>query len=376
MSATEPTTDLTLDVERFLQMLAAGTFVDEPPIVAPADALEILFSSQIDNDNGQRDMYLDILGFGFNYLINPNKRLRVSTMHRNLAKKYQENGRENETDKDVLDGLLKDEDEKAKGNEKFLAYLLAHGTQGFNILNVILNPATYEAADFHLDTVKPLIRFLLHIHPALLGGSTTYKISQPPIFTALQIKATAYTRNNGCDPPMTFEPSVKQDIISFLCDTRNDGLGSTEAIKSLAQMVSNTTGSCNAIHRIIESADFDISETLLRELSRITTSDVHGHTETCCLETLDSQGRTCLHIALTAPVNERKIWWAEMLAKRFPDLLKACTYTSTTKKHSSTGKRLTPLQHFMEQKMKTISEMSTDEDDLKLFFQLEKLEFF
>ncbi|KKO97684.1 hypothetical protein THAR02_10213 [Trichoderma harzianum] len=354
------------DVDNFVQNLdARGTLANETQL-STTEALNKLFSSQIDTQ--QRKEFLEVLGTEDDYTSLQEEQWKVTSMHRALANKFQEIGMKTTTDKDVLDVLLNDERENNEKDIKFLAYLFACGWGGFNILHTILNPTIYKNNSFSFDAVKPLIRFLLLIYPDLPAGTSTDGKKQPPIFVALQTYPSPRPGKDN-NQATEFTSSVKESIIRYLCETEN-GLGSKSAIKSLAQTVSDNTGRCNAIHKIISSADFDISETVLRELRNIMISErQHGQPGICCLETRDGQDRMCLHIALTAPLNKRSIWWAERLAELLPDLLRA-TCPSAIKKQGKNGEQLTPLQYFAEQRLQT------EESDEKLGSKLGDLEAF
>lgn len=350
ITLTEPTAGSPTDL---IQRLAISLKKDS---VTPIAALEQLLLPQISAE--QRSANLKILGNTVEHK-NTAKQIDIYTMHKNLANKYQEASRKNETDQDVLDGLLNDQEKK--GTQAFLAYLFAPGLGGSTILHVILDPNTYEGIVFQLDAVKPLISFLLRLYPDL--PSTLNKDRQPPIYMSLQA--------TGVD---SFLPEVKEGVIRFLCEEQNEGLGSKAAINSLAQIVSNNSSpfdSCHAIHKIIECADFEISEALVEKLSEVMTSgELHSQTKTCCFETRDGMGRTCLHIAITAPLSMKRIWWAERLAELHPDLLKAL---STIKGKDGKEQQLTPLQHFTKQKTEMVDKCK-EKGDLKLIHEMERLE--
>lgn len=87
------------------------------------------------------------------------------------------------------------------------------------------------------------------------------------------------------------------------------------AINSLVRLVDNGSARSHAIHSVIESSDFDISDELMTELSKITApAGQASNDELPCLEMRDGKGQACLHIALTArstypPFNEQRILW-------------------------------------------------------------------
>ena len=269
-------------------------------------------------------------------------------MHEELAKTYQEKGKEHETAESVLRNLLEVEDVKRR--LFVLENLFAHGQHGITILHVILDRGTYDPnEEFHFDRVKPLIHFLLRIYPRLPAVASTERMG-PPIFIAVQNKQTTTAGVEDIEEAV-FSPSEKEAIVQFLCETRDGQLAARASIESMTLMGPlsyDDSSACHAIHRIIESSDFLVPEHVVRELSKIeVTRDQQSSSRISCLEIFDNRGRTCLHIALTAPFNERKIWWAQTLAELRPDLLK------TIYKITRNGKdeQLTPLQYFMEQMM-------------------------
>ncbi len=166
------------------------------------------------------------------------------------------------------------------------------------------------------------------------------------------------------NPRDYFKPAEKEAIVSFLCDKEKPeghvedklggggrvvegpyGLENKSAIASLAKLAKESEKSveCNAIHRAIESSDFDISEDVIRKLrDNPPPGGLQSKTARTCLEMCDEQGRTYMHMALMQPFTEpcvdRKIRWARMLAEIEPRLLE---------KDTCGGK--TPLQYLHEQ---------------------------
>ncbi|KUI72493.1 Major intracellular serine protease [Cytospora mali] len=334
--------------------------------ITPARALQNLFDPK-DQGGIEKQSWLKALNAkvrGQNLQV----QREITSMHEYLAKQYHDSDKENETDQNVLHNLL---DLRDKPPSYKLKYLFSSGQEGLTILHVILKRSTYPfESNFQFSRMKPLIRFLLRIHPELPAVTSTDS-KGPPIFMALETQQT--TSGGPLDKDeknedfgdeeyeddedeeedgskWLFSPSEKEEIVRFLCEKHPDGLGSGAAIKSLAQMVYSSDPSaaaCHAIHRAVESSDFRISEDVLKELSKIKIQDKGRGVETPCLMMRDGQGRTCLHIALTAAFREHRTWWAEKLTVLHPDLLQ----TASTIRRNGKEESLTPLQHFSEQKV-------------------------
>ncbi|KAL7821823.1 hypothetical protein V8C26DRAFT_391050 [Trichoderma gracile] len=314
---------------------------DQKPPPTPKEALQALFSLPVDDT--QRSSWLKRLGSG-NHGSSKKEKSAIFYKHEDLVNKYHEDERATESDEEVLNELLKREQESNERGKPFLAQLFSHGSEGGTILHVILERSTYGEERFNFDRVKPLIRFLLKLHPDLPSVESTEKKGLP-IFSVL--KSNEESR--------VFEPTEKREIVRFLCeDQGKGGLKSRAAINSLVKLVDSGPEQRHAIHSMIESSDFDISDELVAELSKITTRvGQASKDEIPCLEMRDGQGRTCLHIALTArsidpPFNERRIWWAQKLAELCPNLLKA---TCKIKRPPDGEEQVTPLQHFAEQRI-------------------------
>ncbi|KUI56352.1 Major intracellular serine protease [Cytospora mali] len=339
--------------------------------ITPAKALQNLFDPK-DQGEVEKQLWLKALNAkvrGQNLQV----QREITSMHEYLAKQYHDSGKENETDQNVLHNLL---DLRDKPPSYKLKYLFSSGQEGLTILHVILKRSTYPfESNFQFSRMKPLIRFLLRIHPELPAVTSTDSKGSP-LFMALETQQTTsggpldknekneefgdeeYANNEYEEEEeeeedgskWLFNPSEKEDIVRFLCDKHPDGLGSGAAIKSLAQMVYSSDPSaaaCHAIHRAVASSDFRISEDVLKELSKIKIQDRGSGVETPCLMMRDGQGRTCLHIALTAAFREHRTWWAEKLTVLHPDLLQ----TASTIKRNGKEEKRTPLQHFSEQKV-------------------------
>ncbi|KAJ4860797.1 subtilase family domain-containing protein [Trichoderma breve] len=308
MSAYIPTESTEDWIRAAIQRLADEDILSNRYSVTPVAALEGLLLPQINTE--QREAHMYVLGYDVGGY-SPAKEIDIYNMHKKLAKKYQEISRKTETDEDVLSGLRSDEENK--GSQKFLEYLFDLGPGGSTVLHVILEPNTYEGDVFQLDPVKPLIRFFLRLYPDL-PTTTNYKY-QPPIY--LSLRSTGAVR---------FTPNVKEDIIRFLCEEQDEGLGSEAAIKSLAQMVNDSSDPldrCHAIHKIIESANFEISEAVMRELSKTMTSrELYNRIDTNCFEARD--------------------------VEMYPDLLKLVSTIKET--YSNQEQQVTPLQYFAKQR--------------------------
>jgi hypothetical protein len=346
----------------------------------PADALRKLFSSAETDAPQKAEDLLKILGDTKTQRLRPAQQ-DITKMHEDLARRYHENDKENETDQDVLRELLGDPGAQKPPYD--LKYLFAHGLDGLTILHVILDRSTYPSSEFQFSRMKPLIRFLLRVRPGLPGVEST-KSEGPPLFTALKInQATGTGLEDKSQPPLCFEPYHKEEIVHFLCSRKStkgpndDCLGSKPAVESLGKWVNcRDTGSVpgHAIHRAVESSDFRFPEDVLRALINVPAGNPQARFAKSCLDEPDEQGRTCLHIALTAPFTKsERIWWATKLAELRPDLL---TVPSKVGKE----KTLTPLQHLAEQKLtwrpesKMKSKMTSEMTDQNSGDPLESLE--
>ncbi|XXH01221.1 hypothetical protein Hte_007575 [Hypoxylon texense] len=342
---------------------ALGGLVNESPERETAkQALKNLFEQQ--GDTHERSSWLIKLGHEKGDLTRDQER-SITTMHEKLAKNYNGKGRENEMEDNVLTSLLEGKDDQNRPYA--LQNLFARGQDDATILHTILYPGTYPH-EFHFDRVKPLIRFLLRVHPSLPAvGSTDPK--GPPLPAAIMMEG----KNS-------FTPSEKENIIRFLCEDEKDGgLASRAAIKSMTWMVPpykrSSSSACHAIHMIIETSDFVLSDNVVKKLSEIEIPEgERNNSKKSCLEICDSHGKTCLHIALTGPFNDCKVRWARKLTELCPNLLK------TTYKLNRNGKeeQLTPLQHFMEQKLARRRNLKEEDkndelEDLETFLKLREI---
>lgn len=360
-----------LDARANIAALRQTLATEESPTTHPEEALRNLFWQQ--GNDEKRMIWLQVLGATKRRVSRAEQR-KISYMHEELANAYQERGKEHETAEIVLRNLLEVED--AKRRLFILENLFAHGQHGITILHVILDRSTYEPkGGFHFDRVKPLIRFLLHVHPRLPAVVSTERMG-PPIFIAVQNKQTTIVGVGDIEEAV-FSPPEKEAIVQFLCEKQNGDVASKAAIESMTLMgplSHDNSSACHAIHRVIESSDFAVPEHVVRELSKIEViREQWSSSRISCLEICDDQGRTCLHIALTAPFNERKVWWSQKLAELRPDLLK--TIYKTTR--SGKEEQLTPLQYFMEQMMIRKQEPRRDDQNFNaLDEKLEHLEAF
>ncbi|KAI1429530.1 hypothetical protein F5Y12DRAFT_710017 [Xylaria sp. FL1777] len=189
---------------------------------------------------------------------------------------------------------------------------------------------------------------------------------------ALRIKKTTGDQTEddeeetASSSPVEFTSQEKTEIIRFLYEKGDGGLGSLAAIQSLGQMAYSNDCSTfkhqsHAIHTAIELSDLTISEEVIQELCEFKIPETQGGKALKpCLEVCDGQGRTCLHMALLAPFTPGKIWWAEKLAELRPDLLKT---TYAIKSKDGKEERVTPLQIFTEQKTVKRQELKPEKDD-------------
>ena len=353
------------NIAKLRQRLAEEDVVPKSPKEPPTlqEALHGLFSPPDKTTDEIRQEWLQVLGSGKDPRDERDLKNDITEMHEKLAEEYQRDEKSvKENDKHVLNKLL---DLQSKAADT-LGNLFAHGQDGLTILHVVLDPATYSARkgfkEFHFDRVKPLIRFLLRLHPRLPAVESTDG-KGPPIFKALRVKPIT-----GAEVPV-FNPETKAEIVSFLWE--KDGLRSTAAMGSLVQTVWSQASyqtARHALHVAIESADFGISEAVVKQLIKIDgLSATESNEHSPSLDIQDGQGRTCLHVALTSPFNKQKAWWAEKLAELRPDLLKA-TYKI---ERGDKVEHLTPLQHFAEQTGAVPKEPKRESDDDEIVTDLD-----
>jgi hypothetical protein len=272
-----------------------------------------------DLSSTDRKSCLDQLGNKPNKSQRPSMKIRksIADFHFKVATTFSEsNGAF--PDENVLDELIRMGDP--------LQYLLGQGSEDKTVLHALLDPDTYES-EFTFDKLKSLIRVLMKIFPKL--PSIVDMEQNSPLCSIIKSK---------------LKGSEKAEIIEFLCgDKESGGLASAEAIESLRMRPSIGTGkSSHALHKAIENS-VDIDEAIVKRVGNIGVATVEKNRKSqSCLEMWDDAGKTCLHIALTAPLTPSKRRWAKMLVKLKPDLQKV--------KDGVDGSVLTPLQHFMERK--------------------------
>ncbi|PNP43518.1 hypothetical protein TGAMA5MH_04490 [Trichoderma gamsii] len=268
--------------------------------------------------------------------------LQTTLLHDAIAMSFNRDGKPTNSDQYILSELLQGRDETTDTPYR-LQDLLALGSDGRSILHVILDPNTYQDEPFDFERLKPLIRFLIWLHPEL--PTVTDSITRTPLFTALSV-----TETESEDQALSQE--TKQKIVSYMCEASSGGLKSQSAIESLRVVCGDSPATprlarCHAAHIAIE-AGVGMHEDVVKQLSLLPAKTDRGDSKACCLEVSDGKGRSCLHIALTSPFSATKIAWAKIIAKLQPQLLKS-TYTSGS---GSRKTSLTPLQHFSEQRNK------------------------
>lgn len=365
------------------------------------EALRKLVESPNDKPSISRQDWLAALGWTKNKKdnkYNAKTKSMITSEHQEWAKRFNSSDRwtAKSDDEAVLNELLSCNPKTNEPNYT-LEYLLAKGNDGVTILHTVLEPFTYQEdakpgrkpspIEFHLDRLKPLIRFLLLLQPEL---PATKSKNGPPLVMALRVEPTIEsgdksgndqddakdqpgekTQPVGEDQPeatghsyIGFSPSTKAQIVRFMCKKSNDRLdclGSQAAVRSLGDIVTWTDedneiikSARPVIYEAIESADFTIDEEVLKEISKVkveveaqSPKDSSKMELRPCLEVLDKKARTCLHWVLTFPLDEKKIWWATKIAELQPRLLQ--TTTCETKVNGRT-KKVTPLQYLSVQK--------------------------
>jgi hypothetical protein len=318
-------------------------------------------------DPEQRKAWLKVLGDAKKP---KTKEDAVSVLHKALATSFNKNrDAEGYSDEDVCRELKKHSN---------LQYLLAQGVYQRTILHVLLDPNTYvgddndedeDEGEFNFARLKPLIRFLLGLQPALpkVTGSSTTISDATPLFFVLQSGPAKFDEAGGyeadgegnCDSDAeegcSLDATAKAEILQFLCSEPPDGLGSADAVRSLALVATSSAAESSAARHAVHAAierNFLIPQAIAEKLSGIKVPFAAPGTDravdTPCLEIPDRRGRTCLHLALTGPFSRNKIAWAKALAKLQPSLLKATyRYTPTTTESNGMPGPLdvTPLQH-------------------------------
>ncbi|GKZ51317.1 hypothetical protein AbraIFM66951_005464 [Aspergillus brasiliensis] len=193
-----------------------------------------------------------------------------------------------------------------------LEYLLTVNKFGETILHHIFSEIVDGA--FSFDKLKSLIRLLLLIDPKLPSEPNTTR--QTPLYTVMV---------SGLDY------SCKQQIVDFVCE---DGPGADAAFHSL--ILTSATND-HALHNMIfqgVQVDFSRMKRTWERLEKLPDRSV-----TSALQARNSQGLTCLHLALSQPFTSVKLRWAEDLAGFKPSLL-------GEQSKGSDVKGLAPLQYF------------------------------
>ena len=277
---------------------------------------------------------------------------KVTEFHQELAKRFYQMKEAVDGDCAIIDKLVEEEE----GSK--LKHLFMKGLSG-TVLHVLVDWETYEDEaktmdPFDFEKVKPLIRFLLRIHPEL--PKMTNRALKTPLYNVIESSK--------------LDPALKKGIIDFFCSdvdiakSRMSEEVFASSLESLAAMAppnqeeGQDDGGCHAIHQSI-AKDVEINEVLLQRLNHIAVPITKTQKEDClCLELRDTSGKTILHIALTMPVTHTKDQWAKRIVKLQPNLLKEreCLPGAEV----SAG--LTPLQYFTEQ-MKQWKEIEDKRED-------------
>jgi hypothetical protein len=230
---------------------------------------------------------------------------KVTDLHEKLAKRFYHMEKAVNGDCAIIKKLLEED------GGSILEHLFTKGLNG-TVLHVLVDRDTYESEGetmelFDFEKVKPLIRFLLRIHPEL------------PKMTNIALKTPLYSVIESSK----LDQTLKKDIIDFFCS--DDDIGKfrvsedvfASSLKSLAAMAppnqeeGQDDGGCHAIHQAI-AKDVDIDEVLLQRLNGIAVPITKTQKEQClCLGLRDTSGKTVLHIALTMPVTQTKDQWAK-----------------------------------------------------------------
>ncbi|KAB5546848.1 hypothetical protein GE09DRAFT_193034 [Coniochaeta sp. 2T2.1] len=335
------------------------------------EALKGLFAQVDEKRHPKRQGWLKVLGRDAQGPLSKGTRRAIANSHEEWAEWFNENEtwQAASEPKDVLEELLRSD--PSTNQPKFnLKHLLIRGDKGHTILHTILDPSTYVEEqededkpadiDFHLDRLKPLIRFLILICPDLPAADSG---SGPPIVMALRTTPR-------------FPSETKAEIVRFLCKKsgdKTDCLGSLAAVRSLAVMFTSVDDDNKpikaprpVIHEIIESADFTIDEDVLKEVSKVklevsTLGSANRKESKPCLEVVDDKGRTCLYWVLTIPLTTTKIWWARKISDFQPRLL----MTPFEVEISGRTERVTPLQYMSVQKTLQRAKTKSSKGEIK-----------
>ncbi|KAJ0275472.1 hypothetical protein COL940_008821 [Colletotrichum noveboracense] len=265
-----------------------------------------------------------------------------------------------------------------------LQHLLARGLYKSTILHIILDPTTYSRGSttdtqrrLDFGRLKFLVKFLLWLQPEL--PTVMRQDGTTPLFSVVK---SGLVKTNEEDPESLDESSetgsnpeeqedsfldetTKTEIIRFICNQNPDGEGGpTDPIRSLALLASHSEDQVSkaqhAVHAAIES-DFNLPDDIIARLKNIRVNfkvaESSREEEKICLEVPDRVGRTCLHLALTAPFTTNRIAWAKQLAKVQPSLFKLQYRQIRTGESNAKGRPIvdymTPLQYLVEQRKPT-----------------------
>ncbi|KAF4426487.1 hypothetical protein CFRS1_v009816 [Colletotrichum fructicola] len=265
-----------------------------------------------------------------------------------------------------------------------LQHLLARGLYKSTILHIILDPTTYSRGSttdtqrrLDFGRLKFLVKFLLWLQPEL--PTVMRQDGTTPLFSVVK---SGLVKTNEEDPESLDESSetgsnpeeqedsfldenTKTEIIRFICNQNPDGEGGpTDPIRSLALLASHSEDQVSkaqhAVHAAIES-DFNLPDDIIARLKNIRVNfkvaESSREEEKICLEVPDRVGRTCLHLALTAPFTTNRIAWAKQLAKVQPSLLKLQYRQIRTGESDAKGRPIVdymmPLQYLVEQRKPT-----------------------
>ncbi|KAF5488712.1 hypothetical protein CGCF413_v013009 [Colletotrichum fructicola] len=213
-----------------------------------------------------------------------------------------------------------------------LQHLLARGLYKSTILHIILDPTTYSRGSttdtqrrLDFGRLKFLVKFLLWLQPEL--PTVMRQDGTTPLFSVVK---SGLVKTNEEDP------------------------------ESLDESKDQVSKAQHAVHAAIES-DFNLPDDIIARLKNIRVNfkvaESSREEEKICLEVPDRVGRTCLHLALTAPFTTNRIAWAKQLAKVQPSLLKLQYRQIRTGESDAKGRPIVdymmPLQYLVEQRKPT-----------------------
>lgn len=320
------------------------------------------------NPDEDREALLRRLGKNSRQKRNPGKEHPINSLHQLIVTQFSVNDINTQyANSSEIDRALGCLETIASKNQQSLQYLLAQGSYDRSILHIIIDPSIEiftQSVDFEsiFNRLKPLVRLLLQLQPDLPEVKDSE--GRPPIFTLIAV-------TNGSKYKLT--RTLKQSILSYFCDDAKSGnLQSNSAIQSLAIKASHAVDNspltqCHTIHLAIEGS-IRISEAVISQFK-----GPKVWKEPPCLLASDSLGRTCLHLALTAPFSREKISWAKILAGNHPQLLE-----KRFKPTQGSGS-VTPMQHFNKQRGENNighdkSGNGRDQDQDNIILELEALE--